>query len=108
MRIRSQHKSKSLTSLFKFLSLFYQASNGIATLTVAAMVAEGLTEKQAQDRVYMFDIDGLLSTRREGGVPAHASAFGKDIEPEKDFEECVRKIKPSCLIGECRKLKIWN
>lgn len=64
------------------------------------MVTEGLTEKQAQDRVYMFDIDGLLSTRREGGVPEHAKAFGKDIEPEKDFEAVVEKIKPSCLIGK--------
>lgn len=64
------------------------------------MVADGLTEKQAQERVYMFDIDGLLSTRREGGVPPHAKAFGKDIEPEKDFEKCVAKIKPSCLIGK--------
>lgn len=64
------------------------------------MVGEGLSIKQAQDRVYMFDVDGLLSTRREGGVPPHAKVFGKDIEPEKDFEACVAKIKPSCLIGE--------
>lgn len=64
------------------------------------MVAEGLTEQQAQERVYMFDVDGLLSTRREGGVPEHAKAFGKNIEPEKDFEACVAKIKPSCLIGK--------
>lgn len=63
------------------------------------MVADGLTERQAQERVYMFDVDGLLSTRRPGGVPEHAKNFGKDIEPEKDFEKCVAKIKPSCLIG---------
>ncbi|XP_050665259.1 NADP-dependent malic enzyme [Leptidea sinapis] len=75
------------------------AANGIANLTVAAMVAEGLSMEQAQARVYMFDVDGLLSTRREGGVPEHAKAFGKDIEPETDFEKCIAKIKPSCLIG---------
>jgi malate dehydrogenase (oxaloacetate-decarboxylating)(NADP+) len=63
------------------------------------MVSEGLSERQARDRVYMFDVDGLLSIRREGGVPEHAKNFGKDIEPEKDFEACVAKIKPSCLIG---------
>lgn len=89
-----------MTFNYKNQFFYPQAANGIANLTVAAMVAEGLSEKQAQERVYMFDVDGLLSTRREGGVPEHAKSFGKDIEPEKDFEACVAKIKPSCLIGE--------
>lgn len=91
-------KRKLSENIYLFLGAG-SAANGIASLTVSAMVAEGLSERQAQDRVYMFDIDGLLSTRREGGVPEHAKAFGKDIEPEKDFEACVAKIKPSCLIG---------
>ncbi|XP_050562736.1 NADP-dependent malic enzyme-like isoform X3 [Spodoptera frugiperda] len=91
-------KRKLSENIYLFLGAG-SAANGIASLTVAAMVAEGLTEQQAQERVYMFDVDGLLSTRREGGVPEHAKAFGKNIEPEKDFEACVAKIKPSCLIG---------
>lgn len=91
-------KRKLSENIYLFLGAG-SAANGIANLTVAAMVAEGLSEKQAQERVYMFDVDGLLSTRREGGVPEHAKNFGKDIEPEKDFEACVAKIKPSCLIG---------
>ncbi|XP_068621580.1 NADP-dependent malic enzyme [Battus philenor] len=91
-------KRKLSENIYLFLGAG-SASNGIANLTVAAMMAEGLTERQARERVYMFDVDGLLSTRREGGVPEHAKAFGKDIEPEKDFEACVAKIKPSCLIG---------
>ncbi|XP_073952259.1 NADP-dependent malic enzyme b, mitochondrial isoform X2 [Choristoneura fumiferana] len=91
-------KRKLSENIYLFLGAG-SAANGIANLTVAAMVAEGLSEKQAQDRVYMFDVDGLLTTRREGGVPAHATAFGKDVEPEKSFEACVAKIKPSCLIG---------
>ncbi|KAI8420788.1 hypothetical protein MSG28_007996 [Choristoneura fumiferana] len=90
-------KRKLSENIYLFLGAG-SAANGIANLTVAAMVAEGLSEKQAQDRVYMFDVDGLLTTRREGGVPAHATAFGKDVEPEKSFEACVAKIKPSCLI----------
>ncbi|KPJ02430.1 NADP-dependent malic enzyme [Papilio xuthus] len=91
-------KRKLSENIYLFLGAG-SASNGIANLTVAAMMSEGLTERQARERVYMFDVDGLLSTRREGGVPEHAKAFGKDIEPEKDFEACVAKIKPSCLIG---------
>ncbi|KAL4707291.1 hypothetical protein ACJJTC_019829 [Scirpophaga incertulas] len=91
-------KRKLSENIYLFLGAG-SASNGIANLTVAAMVSEGLSERQARERVYMFDVDGLLSTRREGGVPEHAKSFGKDIEPEKDFEACVAKIKPSCLIG---------
>ncbi|CAF4900836.1 unnamed protein product [Pieris macdunnoughi] len=91
-------KRKLSENIYFFLGAG-SAANGIANLTVAAMVAEGLTKEQAQDRVYMFDVDGLLSTRREGGVPEHAKAFGKNIAPEKSFEACIAKIKPSCLIG---------
>ncbi|KOB77881.1 Malic enzyme [Operophtera brumata] len=64
------------------------AANGIANLTVAAMVAEGLTEQQARDRVFMFDLDGLVTSKRQKGVPEHAKNFGKDIEAETDFEKC--------------------
>lgn len=84
----------------------FQAANGIANLTCAAMVEEGLTEQQARDRVFMFDIDGLLTTTREGGVPAHAQNFGKNMEPEKDFEKAIAKVKPSCLIGESLLIQI--
>ncbi|XP_063370478.1 NADP-dependent malic enzyme [Cydia amplana] len=91
-------KRKLSENIYMFLGAG-SAANGIANLTVAAMMQEGLSEQQARDRVYMFDIDGLLSTKREGGVPAHATAFGKNIEPEKEFAAAVAKIKPSCLIG---------
>ncbi|XP_063827020.1 NADP-dependent malic enzyme-like [Ostrinia nubilalis] len=75
------------------------AANGIANLTAQAMVEEGLQLKGAQGKIYMFDIDGLLTSKREGGVPAHAKNFGKDCEPEKDFQKAVEKFKPTCLIG---------
>ncbi|CAG9787154.1 unnamed protein product [Diatraea saccharalis] len=91
-------KRKLSENIYLFLGAG-SAAGGIAELTVSAMIHEGLSERQARDRVFMFDINGLLSTRREGGVPEHAKAFGKDVEPEKDFEQCIAKIKPSCLIG---------
>lgn len=37
---------------------------GIADLICSAMVEEGVTLKQAQDRIYMFDVNGLLETTR--------------------------------------------
>ncbi|CAK1544125.1 unnamed protein product [Leptosia nina] len=75
------------------------AATGIANLTCAAMVGDGMQLKEAQSRVYLFDIDGLLSSKRESGLPDHAKQFGKDVEPEKNFEACVAKYKPTCLIG---------
>ncbi|XP_072950025.1 NADP-dependent malic enzyme-like isoform X2 [Epargyreus clarus] len=91
-------KKKLSENIYMFLGAG-SAANGIANLTVAAMVEEGLKQKDAQNKIYMFDVDGLLSTKREGGVPEHAKNFGKDVEPQKNFEECVAKIKPTCLIG---------
>ncbi|GBP14700.1 NADP-dependent malic enzyme [Eumeta japonica] len=91
-------KRKLSENIYMFLGAG-SAANGIANLTVAAMIQDGLSVEQARARVYMFDVDGLLSTRRPGGVPQHAKNFGKDIEPERDFEAAVAKIKPSCLIG---------
>lgn len=65
------------------------------------MVDEGMKKEDADKLIYMFDVDGLLSSRRQGGVPAHAKDYGKDVEPEKNFEKCVATIKPTCLIGDC-------
>ena len=41
------------------------AGIGLANLLCSAMAEEGLTLKQAQARVYMFDINGLLETTRK-------------------------------------------
>ncbi|CAK1579504.1 unnamed protein product [Parnassius mnemosyne] len=75
------------------------ASTGIASLSVLAMLLDGISEKEALDKIYMFDIDGLLTSRREVGVPEHAKDFERDLEPEKNFQKCVEKYKPTCLIG---------
>ncbi|CAH0723642.1 unnamed protein product, partial [Brenthis ino] len=76
-----------------------QAATGIANLIVAAMVEDGMKKEEAQNLIYMFDVEGLLSKRRKNGLPGHAKQFGKDIEPETNFEKCVATIKPTCLIG---------
>jgi len=39
---------------------FKQASTGIANLLLRALIDEGLTEQQASDRIYLFDVHGLL------------------------------------------------
>ncbi|XP_046967093.1 NADP-dependent malic enzyme-like [Vanessa cardui] len=91
-------KKKMNENIFMFLGAG-SAATGIANLIVAAMVEEGMTLEEAQKLIYMFDVDGLLSSKRPSGLPSHAKQFGKDMEPEKNFEKCVATIKPTCLIG---------
>ncbi len=74
------------------------AGIGLADLLCSALVQEGLTLEQARSRVYMFDIDGLLETRRTDLVDfqkpyAHAHA------PTRDFVTAIDSIKPTTIIG---------
>ncbi|XP_045449084.1 NADP-dependent malic enzyme-like [Melitaea cinxia] len=91
-------KRKINENIYMFLGAG-SAATGIANLIVAAMVEEGTKAVDARKLIYMFDVDGLLTNSRQNGIPDHAKHFGKDMEPEKNFEKCVTTIKPTCLIG---------
>lgn len=52
-----------------------QAAIGIADMCVTAMVAEGTTVEQARDRIWMIDIDGLLTKERPEGHLEGVFAF---------------------------------
>lgn len=77
-----------------------EAAIGIADLTVRAMQAEGVSLQEARDRIWMFDIDGLLAKNRpEGNLTGHKAYYAKDHRPVKDFHEVIKEVKPSILIG---------
>ncbi|KAJ2947522.1 hypothetical protein O0L34_g17311 [Tuta absoluta] len=98
--LTAQRITKMKMSEHKYLFLGAgSAAAGIGKLCVDAMIEEGLSEAEAQRRIYMFDVDGLLSNRRDEGVPDHAKMFAKDMEPTKNFEKLVSEIKPTILIG---------
>ena len=74
------------------------AGIGLANLLCSAMVQEGLTLKQAQDRVSMFDINGLLETTRTDLVDFQ-KPYAHKHAPTRDFIAAIESIKPTTIIG---------
>lgn len=77
-----------------------EAAIGIADLVCRAMQVEGCTLQEARDKIWLFDIDGLLAKGRpEGRLGGHKAFYAKDHRVMKNFAEVVNEVKPSVLIG---------
>jgi malate dehydrogenase (oxaloacetate-decarboxylating)(NADP+) len=74
------------------------AGIGLANLLCSAMVGEGLTRNQAQARVYMFDINGLLEDTRKDLVDFQ-KPYAHKHAPTRDFVAAIETIKPTTIIG---------
>lgn len=51
---------------------------GIAELCVAEMISEGLTKEQAYNRIFLMDIDGLITKNRCSLSDLH-KPYAKDL-----------------------------
>jgi malate dehydrogenase (oxaloacetate-decarboxylating)(NADP+) len=74
------------------------AGIGLANLLCSALVAQGLTLKEAQSRVYMFDINGLLEDTGKDLVDFQMPYAHKHA-PTRDFVAAIESIKPTTIIG---------
>jgi malate dehydrogenase (oxaloacetate-decarboxylating)(NADP+) len=74
------------------------AGIGLADLLCSAMVVEGQTLKQAQSKVSMFDINGLLETTRTDLVDFQ-KPYAHKHAPTRDFVAAIESIKPTTIIG---------
>jgi len=74
------------------------AGIGLADLLCSAMVEEGLTLQQAQARVYMFDVNGLLEDTRTDLVDFQ-KPYAHRHAPTRDFVGAIESIKPTTIIG---------
>jgi malate dehydrogenase (oxaloacetate-decarboxylating)(NADP+) len=74
------------------------AGIGLADLLCSALVAQGMTLKDAQSRVYMFDINGLLESTRKDLVDFQ-KPYAHQHAPTKDFVAAIESIKPTTIIG---------
>src|SRR5262249_31326062 len=74
------------------------AGIGLADLLCTAMVQEGLSLKEAQSHVYLFDINGLLEDSRKELVDFQKPYAHKHV-PTRDFVAAIESIKPTTIIG---------
>ncbi len=74
------------------------AGVGIADMLVSAMVLDGTSRSDAEARISMFDVDGLLQPKRKDLSDAQRP-YAHDVTPSADLLETVKAIKPTVLIG---------
>ena len=74
------------------------AAIGLAGLLCSALVKEGLSLEQAQSRVYMFDVNGLLETTRKD-LFDFQRPYAHKHAPTRDFVAAIESIRPTTIIG---------
>jgi malate dehydrogenase (oxaloacetate-decarboxylating)(NADP+) len=74
------------------------AAIGLANLLCTALVAEGMKLEDAQARVYMYDINGLLEPTRTDLVDFQ-KPYAHPHAQVKDFVAAIESIKPTTIIG---------
>jgi malate dehydrogenase (oxaloacetate-decarboxylating)(NADP+) len=75
-----------------------EAATGIANLTVAAMVAQGMEPDAARRRCWLVDSRGLVVAERDNLAP-HKLPFAHAHAPVADLLGAVRAIEPTAIIG---------
>ncbi|MBU3666133.1 MAG: NAD-dependent malic enzyme [Chthoniobacterales bacterium] len=74
------------------------AGIGLANLLCSALVDQGMSLKEAQSRVYMFDVNGLLESTRTDLVDFQLP-YAHPHAPTRDFVAAIESIKPTTIIG---------
>ncbi|MDB3935927.1 NAD-dependent malic enzyme, partial [Granulosicoccus sp.] len=90
----SGHDFKDLRIMFLGAG---SAATGIGDLMVAAFKEQGLSDKQAIEKLWFVDLEGLVVESRTDLMP-HNERYAHDHEP-LGFIDAINKIKPHVLIG---------
>jgi malate dehydrogenase (oxaloacetate-decarboxylating)(NADP+) len=84
-----------------------EANIGVGGLVVSAMMAEGLSEKEARSRCWYFDSNGLV-VKGLRDLPPQKAPFAQEHAPVADFLSAVEELKPTVLIGASAQPKAFN
>ena len=83
------------------------AGTGMADQLRAGMIRDGLSEKEATARIWLIDINGLVTDDMDD-LPDYQQAYARPADEVKSWKrqdgkvglaEVVRKVKPTILIG---------
>ena len=74
------------------------AGVGLANLLCSALVQQGMTLKDAQSQVYMFDVNGLLESARTD-LADFQKPYAHKHAPTRHFVAAIESIRPTTIIG---------
>lgn len=74
------------------------AGIGIADLIASVMVEEGLSQKEAEGRIALFDVRGLIEAKRSD-LFDFQKPYAHPLPPTKDFVQTIKTFKPTAIIG---------
>jgi malate dehydrogenase (oxaloacetate-decarboxylating)(NADP+) len=74
------------------------AGIGLADLICSAMAQQGMTLAEAQSKVHMFDVNGLLEDSRKD-LFDFQTPYAHPHAPTRDFVAAIESIKPTTIIG---------
>jgi malate dehydrogenase (oxaloacetate-decarboxylating)(NADP+) len=83
------------------------AGIGIADMIVSAMQLEGLKENEARDRIWLFDVQGLIESSRKDLNPDQ-QRYAHRLPPSRDFVATLKTVKPTAIIGVSTKAKTFT
>jgi malate dehydrogenase (oxaloacetate-decarboxylating)(NADP+) len=75
-----------------------EAATGICDLVVSALVLEGVDEKEARKRCWLFDSRSLVVAARTD-LAAHKRPYAHEGPRIPDFLQAVEALKPTAIIG---------
>ena len=74
------------------------AGIGIANMIAEAMMDEGLEKAEAEKRIALFDVNGLIESSRTD-LNSSQQRFAHDLKSTKSLADAVQQVKPTILIG---------
>jgi len=84
-----------------------EAGIGIGNIISSALVADGLSEKEARNRCWFVDSKGLVVKSRSD-LAEYKLPYAHDYEHLRDFLSAVKSLRPTVIIGVSGQTKAFT